>query len=222
MIRRGEIDDPSSILAESHSLIGFCSYYLLRPDKAIEHYLQAIQYKNDFSGYYFNLGLIYYNLGDFSKAIVNFKKAVSLSAVESTVSKKNEQTPEAAETVNILNEGQKFIILSYEAARDYQSMLEAARSAVDENKPDKIFYYYYAGKAAAKTGEYAKAADFLNQCLILAPWHADAYRELAFSLQELHQMESADQMMQQAQTLQAAPDFQQYQKLLKIQPFLFF
>ena len=205
LVQSGEIKDPAPMIAHSHAMVGFSYYYLFQSAEAMDHYLAAVKYKKDSAAYYFNLGLIYYNQMDFPSAIEYFHQAVKLSADQ-----------------EIARQGRKFQILSYEAVGDYASILTLAGSAIlGDKNADHVFYYYYAGKASAKTGNYSGAVGLLEQCIKLAPWHADAYHELAFSFKRLNQPESAAQMTRQAVANQSAPQFRKYQDDVSTQPLLF-
>lgn len=63
--------------ADSYGMLGYCQYYLGQKQKAIDAYTSAIRINPLFMGYYYNLGVIYFNQGNYPQAAVLLQKALS-------------------------------------------------------------------------------------------------------------------------------------------------
>ncbi len=74
LVERKAADMPGS-----QEMLGYCYYYSGDPEKAVQHYMRAVQMQpNSFAARY-NLGVIYYCRGDWDKASQSFQDAISLS-----------------------------------------------------------------------------------------------------------------------------------------------
>ena len=63
--------------ADGYAMLAFCYYYQGGIEKAILLYQRAIQLNADFFWAFYNLGIIYFNQGEYSMASDFFKKALS-------------------------------------------------------------------------------------------------------------------------------------------------
>ncbi|OGX07530.1 MAG: hypothetical protein A2Z88_03165 [Omnitrophica WOR_2 bacterium GWA2_47_8] len=63
-------------MAEPYGMVGFCSFYLKEYDKALTAYQKAIDRNPSFFWFYYNQGVVYYALKDYSMAADSLKKAL--------------------------------------------------------------------------------------------------------------------------------------------------
>jgi tetratricopeptide (TPR) repeat protein len=63
---------------EPHFLLGFCDYYLGNPDEAVVQYGKSMEINPYFFWSYYDLGVIYFQQGDFLSSATILNKALSL------------------------------------------------------------------------------------------------------------------------------------------------
>lgn len=73
--------------AEAYGMLGFCSYYLGKVQKAIFYYRKAVQLYPRFFWFHYNLGVLYLQNGEYDKALESLKAA---------------QTTQARDTLNLI------------------------------------------------------------------------------------------------------------------------
>lgn len=69
--------------ADSRSLTGFCAYHLGQKDRALELYLKAAG-EQEYAGFLYNAGAIYYEKGRYREALEMFRKALSVKVERNT------------------------------------------------------------------------------------------------------------------------------------------
>jgi len=64
--------------SEAHAMLGFCYYHARRNEEAVVSFHRAIQLDPDYFWTLYNLGVIYFNQGQYQQAAGMFKRALSL------------------------------------------------------------------------------------------------------------------------------------------------
>ena len=159
-----------------HGALAYCYYCLGDQDKAMRHYQKAAILESDFFGFYYNLGLILFQTGRYPEAIKALEEAVSISPLETVFYgvvispyKKDVQGDRMKEIKRGYAKCYEMIVLSYERLDDFDEVLAAAKLGINYSPDNKDFFYYYAGMASYKFGEYQKAVFFLRESIKLNP-----------------------------------------------------
>ncbi|MCK5580649.1 MAG: tetratricopeptide repeat protein [Candidatus Omnitrophica bacterium] len=198
---------------DSYAVLGFFYYYLNRTDDALAIYQRAV----DLGPYIFwawhNLGIIYYEIGEYEKAIFALKWAVQLrpevktKAIFSSKIYKEIIVPRKMEyLVGVgLQEGGRsayeIIVRSCFFLKRHFGMLKMARHVLEENAFENRIFYYYAGVASFYLKDYANAIKFLKQYIGHRVEQADAYQYLGLALQALNKKNEARNAFGQARRL---------------------
>lgn len=64
---------------DTHAMIGFCYYHLGKKEKAITAYQKAVSFNANFLWFQYNLGIIYFEQGQYKEAVHSFKKILERS-----------------------------------------------------------------------------------------------------------------------------------------------
>ena len=202
---------------EAHGMYGFCAYYLGKERSAIASYKRAIALTPDFFYFNNNLGIIYFQKGDYERAVEMFKKAIRTSPEKTLktvlASKIYRQimvgNPHliqrmAANWIANRQETYQMLILSLYQLHDFSEMFLRAQEAIQSGGQRNGFFYYYAGLAAYELKDYSKAAAFLAGCLKREYEHPDTLHYLGLSLKNLGQEDMADNFFKRAAELRAS------------------
>jgi len=68
--------------ADAHGLLGFMQYQLGKTDKSIRSYNRALELNPHFFWYYYNLGIIYREVGDLDASNMFFEKGLQLEPID--------------------------------------------------------------------------------------------------------------------------------------------
>ncbi len=207
----------SALLSEraaSYGMRGLCYYHLKQFDQATHAYQEAIKSNPQCFWYYYNPGLIHFQLGHYREAIDLLKKALETSDERTLAHITHSQIvygpminppPGINSYVALkthLKEGKnvcyQYLILSYDRLGDYTSVFSLTTSGLKfhliPKKEDGLFQYY-AGVAALRLKKYKIAAAFLGKYLQANPYHREAYEYLFQAFSNLNQKKLALQIM---------------------------
>ena len=168
---------------------------LQKYDAAVDSYKQAIKFKPNYAGAYYNMGVALQNKGDFEETIYSYKQAIKIK-------------PDYAEAyynmgIALKDKGELDVAIdSYKQAikikPDYaeaysnmgvalndQGELDAAIDSCKQAikiKPDYAKTYYNMGTALRDKGELDAAIDSYKQAIKIKPNYAEAYYNSSFAL----------------------------------------
>lgn len=165
--------------------------YAKARDEALGLYGQLIARKPPLALSYFNLGSLYADMGDYTKAIVYYKEALAINPehVNTLYNLANAyaETGRLQEAVTLykkvltLNPKYADVYLglgvSYNSLRDYIQAVAAYKKAV-EIKPDFANAYFNLGFTYEAMGETAQAMDAYKKAISADPNHAPSYYNL--------------------------------------------
>ena len=123
-------------------------------DRAVVHYIKAIDLNSDFTEAYNNRGTTYYRKGEFDKAIQDYNKTIDLN-------------PDYADAYN--NRG-----AAYADKGEFDRAIQDYTQAIDLN-PDYASPYHNRGNDYFHKGEFDGAIQDYNKAIDLNPDYADAY-----------------------------------------------
>jgi len=194
-------------LPDAWGILGFSyHYYPQRVDQAIEAYEKAIALNPNFFWFYHNIGILYYQNGDYDKAIIAFEKAINQdlqNSINFIVSSKYVYRPlimNLSANVNILMKTQleagyknciKLLILSNDELKNYNRVLEISSRAAKMGIKDKEFLYFYLGKSSFYLKKYKESIIFLQKCIKENPKNAEALKYLSLSLNSIGEQEAS-------------------------------
>jgi len=67
---------------DAYGMLGFCNYHAGQPKKAVAAYKSAIIRQKDFFWFHYNLGVLYYKMGQYAKAAQSLEKALTIDQKE--------------------------------------------------------------------------------------------------------------------------------------------
>jgi len=195
-------------LPEAHGMLGFSYFYLGKEEEAIASIGKAAVLDSYFFWYQYNLGVIYYQKGDYKKAIQFFENAVSkkpeialIIINRSSVYQRalrgatNLQDIMLARIKSGYSESYRLIVLSHMKSRNYPEMIKTASSAIALGLEHKELFYYYLGVGSYHLNEFQKSLYFLQEAIKRDPQFAEAFYYLSLNLKALGQDEVASQTL---------------------------
>ncbi|HOW35037.1 MAG TPA: tetratricopeptide repeat protein [Candidatus Omnitrophota bacterium] len=197
--------------ADILAVLGFCCYYYGDEEKAISFYEKAVVLDPGCLWPQYNLGVIYFKKGFYSKAADSLEQALSIPPDVTAKSlyasfiywqlMKEAKVLDGSIAVGI-KEGYegcyRLLMLSYQKLQDYQKMLNLALYATKSVPDSKDFFYYYAGFAAYQLKEYRQAVYFLLESLRINPRQADVLQYLGLSYGELGEKRDSEDALARA------------------------
>jgi len=193
-------------VAEAKALMGFCYYYGGDKKKAQHAYTEAARQNPDFFNFHYNLGMLALEREEYKKALEHFKRsievdplanvrAVSTSIVYITFLPGLSQ-PErlisvvGSHTHDEYRQGYLEILRTCELLKDYSSMQVYAKKALGNNFLSKQAFFYYAGLASYKLGEYQNAVLFLQEAIQNRFQYAQVFHTMGLALSAMGRPES--------------------------------
>lgn len=199
--------------ADAHAVAGYCLYYLNQRPRAVNELKRAAKLHPQFFWFYYNLGMAYYEMGDFSEAIAAFENAIEvrpetalLYISTSPIYQDILQSLPAGSysPITALRQGYRtvhhYLMFSYYQQKDLQTMMQVAIVASGRYGSDGEFLYY-AGVAAYEQGLAQEAAAFFERCLKINPNDSRAMVYLAAALQKMGKTELAGKILIRARLL---------------------
>ncbi len=203
-------------------LYGYCSYYLGKPQKAIEAYQKAIEVNPHFFWFYHNVGLIHFQTRDYDAAITTLSKAISarpenvLRVISLSrriywplITDKEGRVDEARLTQQ-LRRGYRnsylVLILSFREKAQYQQMFQASLKAIEAQLDGAGNFHFYAGVALYRLTKYEEAAVFFKKSIEKNPKHVEALKHLGIVSVELGSKELGLQLIKKAAYLKETGD----------------
>ncbi len=194
--------------ADTYGMLGFCSYYLGKIDKAIEYFEEAVIYNPHFFWFYYDLAVIYFEQGKYEKAIGYLQAAVDANP-EATKAFLNITKPYLDLLTPFENKGEivgghyrrgrvqafKMLILSHFYLKDYAQVAGLSLIALETLGEEKDFFNFYAGLAALELKEYPLALRYFQECIKSGKNYADAFYYFSVLNKLMGNDSLADQMM---------------------------
>lgn len=205
--------------ADALGMWGYCLYQLNKPVQAVMAFQKAISLNPQFFEFHYNLGAIYFKLGQYRLAAESLRKAaaikpqITLSYIMASreiywpllMNKEagaNPGYPLERQLAKTYRDGRILLIQSFLNLGDFPEALryaeESIRSGGDE---DRSVFYYYAGVALSGLKNYPESVRFLNQSIQMNPQSADGYYHLALALQAGGQDDLAARVLQQGKLI---------------------
>ena len=168
---------------------------LQKYDAAVDSYKQAIKFKPNYAGAYYNMGVALQNKGDFEETIYSYKQAIKIKPdyaeayYNMGIALKDKGELDAA-----IDSYKQAIKIKPDYAEAYSNMgvalndqgeLDAAIDSCKQAikiKPDYAKTYYNMGTALRDKGELDAAIDSYKQALKIKPNYAGAYYNSSFAL----------------------------------------
>jgi tetratricopeptide (TPR) repeat protein len=181
--------------AEAFGMLGFCYDRLGERAQAIDSYRQSISLNPDYFWPYYDLGVIYYNQAQYSRAADYFQQAIDQNPVKTIVLlsrskiytdvKLSEQTG-SYDFLQGLRQGriQAYALMMecFTKTGSYEQLGKAAVEGLKEGLGMNGIFYYYAGLAAFYQKSFPNAMVFLQAAAQNDPYNADAYYYLSLCL----------------------------------------
>jgi len=201
--------------ADALGMLGYCYYHASRKKMALAAFKSAIVENPNFFWFYYNQGVLNYQLGRYRQAVDSLSKALTISKNDTLeyilsskvifrsilISSKAFQFETKQRLQNGYDDCYRLMVLSYFHLEDYSSMYNVALAA--GKMPHKInnpgHYSYYAGIAAFHLKDYMKAIYYFQQSGESMPWNFKAYRYWGLSLKALHKDELAEHYFKQSE-----------------------
>ena len=200
--------------ADAQAILGSCYYSLGKKEKAIQHYASAVELDPTVFLFHYNLGLIYFQYGQFEGAAKLFHNALATQPDQCLkfiiVSKifyplmkifTTDVTKMPPRLESIYQNCYELLVRSYYQQRDHESVLRYATEALALGHKGADTFYYYAGVAAYELQEYPLALKYLDECLKENQDYLEAiyYRGMIF--QALGQQQKAQEAFASVLTL---------------------
>lgn len=201
----------------AHGILAFCYHRLGQDKKAIESYKKAIGMFQHYFWFNYNLGLIYYEMGNYKLASDSFKQALNVAVNDNlmfiTTSKtyyqvlvETDLTKE--DLINNLKAGYNqcaiLLLKTYDDLGDYPAVIKTANFALSKGYQYHGLIYFYAGKAAYKQGNYSLAASLLAKSLERYQLNPQTYEYLGETLQKMGKEREGMDFLNKGMALKAA------------------
>lgn len=197
--------------AEALGMQGFCYERLGEESRAIDAYKQSIASNPDYFWPYYDLGVIFYNKGQYSKAAEYFQEAIEQNPVKTIVllsrSKvyndvKLSHDNGSYDVLESLREGQKqATILMLETLNKlglYNQLLVVSINGIKQGTDAEGIFFYYAGLAAFNQKYYPQAMRFLQMSLQSNSNNPEALLYMGMCLKMAGQQDTAQLFIERA------------------------
>jgi len=183
--------------ADAHGMLGYCQYYLGDKKKAVQAYQQASKINSRYFWFHFNLGVIYYEMNDYKKSIISFKKALLTGTGNSETFIKtskifqailldsNFQDTPVERLKKAYYDCYKVLILSSQHLQKNKDAFLYAKSAIETGLDDDGFFYYQAGVSLFDLKEYKKSIGFFQGSIGKNRNNPQAFYYLGLSLKKV-------------------------------------
>jgi len=199
---------------DAYEILGFCHYHLGEYRESLMDYIKASRINPHFFWPHYNLGVIYFKRGYYSKAS---------SAFETALATKLEDNFDVINTSKLFNpilmsshpftsatmlrlktayrDSHVLLILSYYYLNDFPKMFQQASSAIAASLDEDGRFYYYAGLAAYHMKRYKEAVYFFQTYTGMNTDFANAFYYLGISLKALGNEELSAKALGRAKLL---------------------
>lgn len=177
-------------ISSAHGMFGLCLYYNGEEQKAKRAYKEAININSYYFWFYYNLGVIHFNLGEYKEAIEVLETALkkdlggSINYLTTTPVFKpimleyfqsNSMQSMLPKLIALrYSQSYQMIVISNLHLKKYTQVIQLANEATNAKLGNQDFFYYYAGRASYEMKQYAQAELFLTNVLKVNPQHFDA------------------------------------------------
>ena len=199
--------------AESYGMLGFCEERLGQKPQAIAAYKQAIALNPDYFWPYYDVGVIFYNQAQYSKAEDYFIQAIELNPVKTIVLLSRSKvyndvklsSPKDHDYLQGLKQGRvSAYVLMMDSLFKTASYVELEKVAISGLKEDlgiDSILYYYAGVAVFYQKSIHNAVELLQAAVQKDPGNADAYYYLGLCLRLAGKPDMAGMLLAKATEL---------------------
>jgi tetratricopeptide (TPR) repeat protein len=200
--------------AEAYGMLGFCYDRLGRQSQAVSSYREAIALNPDYFWPYYDLGVIYYQQGQYARAEEYLRQAIDQNPIKSLVLlsrskvyndvRLSKQDGEY-DFLEGLKQGhtKAYILLMDSLYRtgSYDELLKTALYGLKEGLDTQGIFYYYVGLAAFYQKSYKQAIEFLQTALQADPDNADALMYMGLCMHMANKEDMAQALMHKAAML---------------------
>ena len=199
---------------DAYALLGFCYFHQGKDAKAVEAYTKAAQINPYLFWHNYNLGLIYFKSKKYKEAVTYFKKAketdleynldylLSSRIFIPILSESPPTVPQLKMSLQKSYQDCYFLsIMAYDHLENYHQMLYEAGMAIHYVTGEHDVFLFYAGLAAYKAKDYARAIFFLTQSTRLNPKNSQTFFYIAQSAKALGQEEVYKNVLASSQIL---------------------
>jgi len=182
--------------ADGYGLLAFFNYYLGNEKGAVDFYEEALQRMPDFFIFNYNLGVIYFQKGEYEKALQCLKKAVLTDLnrnFELITSSRlfwpyfNKDTEAIERDLklrgrdNHLNAYKMLVFSSYHLKK-FSEVIQFCNEALTVSLPDDEFFLYYLGLAMYELKQYDESIRFMSRVIKKDEKHGDAFYYIGMGL----------------------------------------
>lgn len=200
---------------DGYAMLGFCQHELGDADAAIVSLKKAADAVPPFLWFNYGLGYVYYQKKDYELAAEYLNRAVVsnpelilkfiatskpyLDAI-ATIPDFQKAFPERIQSG--FRDSYKLLVLSYYHLQQYDRLLGAAQTAVNQKLDNDGFFYYYLGVGAYYARKFEPAVAYLQKSLEQKPDAAESYYYLGLVLKEMGNEPLAAGALQKAKSLE--------------------
>lgn len=201
-------------LAEAYHLLGVCYDGLGKKDLAIGSFRKAVELNPYLFWAQHNLGLTYWQAGQYREATVILRKTVLLEpdAILKMIASSRlfieiiaSLQPTGYSQSEALKTGYRnvyaMLVSSFYQMRDYRDLLYYANQAILNGFDVSGFFYYYGGIALFELKNYEQSIRFLEESLKKNSNNAEAFYYLGLSYGALQNQEAAVEAIRKADLL---------------------
>lgn len=152
------LHDPNN--SEALCTAGACYWAKNESQLAIEHYEKALKFKHEFDVAWYNLGLAFFDVGDFTNSVRAYREAVRIK-------------PDYGRGKAWSNLGNAYLKL-----REFESAIACHKESL-HYAPDDPITHYNLGRVFAEKGNLSEAMIHYQQCLTNDPQNTNAIYNMA-------------------------------------------
>lgn len=195
--------------ADAHDFLAFCYARLGNKGKALALWHKARDIEPGYFGTNFNLGKAYFEQEDYEMSSRYLEAAVRSDAQSSyqlivfpkslyglTIQRAPEGSIDAlARIKEAYAQDLEYLILSRYHLNDNSGMYKYAVLGIKSKFGHKDVFYFYAGLAAYRSGNYAQAAEYFKVSLDISPWRAEPLLGYVNALIKLNKFTQAQRVL---------------------------
>ena len=189
----------------AYAMLGYCHYHLGDQNKAAQFYRKAIDINPTFFWFHYNLGLIYFQQGQYAKAQDALQKAAQCRMEDAlifiNISKFYKEMNRALSNLDYdtqasLADGYRAVhevlAKSYYRSKKYHESFVILENSARLGLHTQDVLYYYSGLTALGMKDYEHAAALFQRSIKANPADRDAYYYLGLCLDKMGMKEQAD------------------------------
>jgi tetratricopeptide (TPR) repeat protein len=194
-------------MGEAWGMLGFCyHFYDGKTQQAIEAYEKAIQCNPRFFWFYYNLGSLHYQQGDYAKAVRMLEAAIKQDFAQSAkfilssqyiyrqtrnALSLNHPRDLKAQFQRGYEDALVLLLQAYDHRKRYSAVVPLAFNLLQMDNVDKERLYFYLSKATFHLQQHKRSIVFVQETLKRNPRNSDAIQYLALNLKALGQDQAA-------------------------------